>query len=445
MWLNDRLKEFSKNIAIISDDVEFSYAELVERINYYRTELTNCGIKSGHKVIVISEFSFESVSLIIAIITMKCVYIPISAESNIELRKIKKISGCDWEVSFNNENRMTIKSEITEVKAQLIENISKENEAAMVLFSSGSTGEPKGIVYRLDKTLSKFIEKKRPTIAIPFLLMDHFGGFNTIMALLSSGSQIITISQRSVDTVLNAIEKHNVELFPTTPSFLSMIVASELWQNKDLSRLKRITYGTEIMPKTLLNRVSKIFPHCTLQQTYGLSEVGVLRTRSKSNNSIGIEIGGPGFDFEIRNNILWIKSEYSMEGYLNAPSPFDNNGWMNTQDVVELDGEFIIIKGRNSDIINVGGQKVYPSEVEDAILEINEIEDVVVYGEENILLGQSVACRVKCRPLEDNEKRKLKKRIRTFCKSKLAPFKVPVRIQFTSGEIVSPRQKKIRR
>ena len=71
-----------------------------------------------------------------------------------------------------------------------------------------------------------------------------------------------------------------------------------------------------------------------------------------------------------------------MLGYLNAPQPFDEDGWFNTQDKVEQDGEWIKILGRVTDIINVGGQKVYPAEIESALLELDEITDATVFSQE---------------------------------------------------------------
>jgi acyl-coenzyme A synthetase/AMP-(fatty) acid ligase len=275
-------------------------------------------------------------------------------------------------------------------------------------------------------------------------MMDHFGGINTIFALLSSGSQIVTVKDRSIETVLDAIDRHKVKLLPTTPSFLSLMVASGLWKQKDLSSLERITYGTETMPETLLRKLCEIFPNCTLQQTYGLSELGVMKSKSKDNNSISVQLGGKGFEYQIRNGILWIKSDYAMEGYLNAASPFDKDGWMNTQDVVEQDGDYLIIKGRETDIINVGGQKVYPAEVENIIQDIEEVVDVVVFGETNVVLGQSVSCKVSLSQNSVLTTFEAKKKIRRTCKKFLAPYKVPAKIYFSS-ELVSGRQKKIRR
>ena len=112
------------------------------------------------------------------------------------------------------------------------------------------------------------------------------------------------------------------------------------------------------MPQATLDRLINIFPNAKLQQTYGLSELGVLRSKSEKDGSLWVKLGGDGFGLKVKDDILWIKSNFAMIGYLNAPQPFDDQGWFNTQDKVEVKGEYFRILGRETDLINVGGQKV---------------------------------------------------------------------------------------
>jgi acyl-CoA synthetase (AMP-forming)/AMP-acid ligase II len=220
-------------------------------------------------------------------------------------------------------------------------------------------------------------------------------------------------------------------------------MASHLQSDYDLSSLKRITYGTEVMPQSTLDRLSRAFPNVVLQQTYGLSEVGVLRSQSRGDGTLWVRIGGEGFQTKIVNDVLWIKSEYAMVGYLNAPSEFDADGWFNTQDQVEVDGDYFRILGRVTDLINVGGQKVYPTEVENVILEMDNIQDVAVFGEKHALLGQIVVAKMVLENPEAVES--VKKRVRHYCLTKLSSFKVPTKVILAEGVLHSARQKKIRR
>ena len=106
----------------------------------------------------------------------------------------------------------------------------------------------------------------------------------------------------------------------------------------------------------------------------------------------------PGFEHKIVDGMLWLRSSRAMLGYLNAPSPFDADGWFNTQDLVERDGEYIRILGRKSELINVGGEKVHPTEVENVLLQIDNVKDVTVRGVPNAVTGElaSVTTRAGC-------------------------------------------------
>jgi acyl-CoA synthetase (AMP-forming)/AMP-acid ligase II len=131
-----------------------------------------------------------------------------------------------------------------------------------------------------------------------------------------------------------------------------------------------------------------------------------------------------------------------MLGYLNAPNPFDDEGWINTQDAVEVDGEYMRILGRKSDLINVGGHKIYPAEVENSLLQLDNVADVVVFGARNAIMGQVVAARFRLNQPEDFVS--FKRRVRDWCKGTLAPYKIPVSIEISEADLVTSRHKKQR-
>ncbi|TXH59662.1 MAG: long-chain fatty acid--CoA ligase, partial [Burkholderiaceae bacterium] len=254
---------------------------------------------------------------------------------------------------------------------------------------------------------------------------------------------VVSVADRSVARVSCTIERYKISLLPTTPSFLNLMMAAKAHESFDLGSLQRITYGTEVMPQATLDRLAKALPQAVLQQTYGLSEVGVLASKSRDDGSLWMKIGGTGFQTKVVDGILWIKSEFSMVGYLNAPSGFDAEGWFNTQDRVEVDGEYFRILGRVTDLINVGGQKVYPAEIEEVIMGLPNIVDVAVYGESNPLLGQIIVARVALAEPEAADA--LKARIRQACKARLAAFKVPTKVVVSEDALYTARYKKSRK
>jgi acyl-CoA synthetase (AMP-forming)/AMP-acid ligase II len=180
-------------------------------------------------------------------------------------------------------------------------------------------------------------------------------------------------------------------------------------------------------------------------QKYGTSEFGSPRSRSMANDQLWLKLGSEDFQYKVVENILWVKASTTMLGYLNASSPrTDSEGWVSTEDEVEVQGDWIRILGRKTETIIVGGEKVFPSEVESIILELNEIEDVVVKGEFHPITGQIVTASVKLRNNNGITSSSLAKSIRTHCRERLQPYKVPVKVHVTDIPLAGSRHKKIR-
>jgi acyl-CoA synthetase (AMP-forming)/AMP-acid ligase II len=443
-WLIERFKTAPQRVAFIHEGREVSYHQVVQSVDHFYRCLQGAGINAGETVALLGDYSPEVFCMLLALVRKGSIVIPLSRESVVEESVALQVSGCEWYVEFDAVGReATIRHRGLPGSNALLQEFRSRAAPGLVLFSSGSTGKPKGILHDFNLVAEKFRKQRAPVVAIPFLMIDHFGGINTLLAITSGLGTVVTVSDRSVANICAAIEKHKVELLPATPSFLTLMMASHSSVSYDLSSLKRITYGTEVMPQSTLDRVRARFPGVDLLQTYGLSEVGVLRSQSREDGSLWVRVGGEGFQTKVVNGILWVKSSYAMVGYLNAPSEFDSEGWFNTYDQVEVDGDYFRILGRVTDLINVAGQKVYPAEVESVILELDNVLDVAVFGEKHNMLGSIVVSKILLREPEPVES--VKKRVRAACSKRLSPFKVPTKVILAHGSLHTSRQKKLRR
>lgn len=443
-WLLERFATAPQRTAFAETNRTFSYSDVVETVRRFHDLLCERGVAVSERVAVLGDFSPEVFCLILALARNRNVIIPLTRHGVIERSAALEISGCDWIAEFDDGNfGFRLEKQGTTVVNELLDKFIKQQTPGMIFFSSGSTGAPKAILHDFNRVVDKYRTQRDAMVAIPFLMLDHFGGINTILTITSSLGTVVTVGERSASNICAAIAKFRVTLLPTTPSFLNLLMASKVHRDYDLTSLRRITYGTEVMPQTTLDRLHAAFPGVEFQQTYGLSELGVLRSESRGNGSLWVRIGGAGFETKVVDGILWIRSRYSMVGYLNAPSEFDAEGWFNTKDRVEVDGEYFRILGRVTDLINVGGQKVYPAEIEDVILALENIADVSVFGEAHPLLGQIVVARVVT--IESEEVESVKRRIRSACRNTLAAYKIPAKVILANRELYSVRQKKIRR
>lgn len=441
-FLRTVFAEYGDAEAIIWNDRAYSYAWLLEKLDGAAAELSAAAIEPASVVSVEADFSPQAIAIMLALVERNCVIVPLTDSVQDHKPEFREISQVQHVVEIDAEDELKVRSTGVEADHELMIELRSRRHPGLVLFSSGSTGKSKAAVHDIVPMLEKFRVRRHTLRTITFLLFDHIGGFNTLFYNLSNGGCIITVPDRRPETVCAAIERYRVELLPTSPTFLNLLLVSHAYRGHDLSSLKLVTYGTEPMPENTLRRIHELLPDVRMLQTYGLSEVGILRSKSKSSDSTWVKVGGEGFETRIVEGMLEIKARSAMLGYLNAPSPFTQDGWFRTGDVVEQDGEYIRILGRDSEIINVGGEKVYPAEVESVLESMDGVEEAVVRGEHHPLTGSIVAARVKLSSDEDLPT--YRRRMRAYCRDKLARYKIPQRVDIVSTSMQGSRFKKMR-
>jgi len=435
-------QENQEKNAIIYQNTDFSYFGLIKEISTCKSLISTQGINSGEVVALIGDFSPKTIAFLFALIGNNNIIVPLDFKQKNKNDEKLLIAGVTSTISIDENDEIDFKQNPNEFQHPFYNEIRNRKSPGLVLFTSGTSGKPKAAVHDFNLLLSKFIIKRKALKTFNFLLFDHWGGLNTMFHTLSNGGVVLALKDRQPKNVCEFIEKHKIELLPASPTFLNLLLISEEYKNYELSSLKLITYGTEPMPQSTLNRMRIVFPNVKLQQTYGLIELGVLRSKSQSDDSLWVKIGGEGFETRVVDDLLEIKAHSAMLGYLNAPSPFTEDGWFKTGDQVEVDGEYMKILGRKSEIINVGGEKVYPAEVESIIQEIENVAEVTVYSEKNPIIGNIVCAKI--RLLKDEDKSEFISRAKKYCNERLQKFKVPVKIFIDDKEQFGERYKKIR-
>ncbi len=438
----EKMNEAPSHEAVVSSEFSASYGQLIALMDKFTDWLEEKNIPQGAVVSFDGDYSPSSIALFLALTKNRNIVVPLSQDSRRHFIEFRDIASTEFDISLSGiEASLTVTHRTAEY--DLYKTLRKTNSPGLVLFSSGSTGKSKAIVQDLNKLMGKFQKPRKSLRMLIFLQLDHIGGINSLLFSLVNKGTVIIADGRSPEKVCQAIESCGGEVLPTSPTFLNLLILSKAYESYDLSSLKLITYGTEPMQKSTLKRLGVLFPDTQIQQTYGLSEVGILRSKSRSSDSLWMKVGGEEFVTKIVNGTLWIKSDSAMLGYLNAPSPFDDEGFLDTGDMVEQDGEWLRILGRKSEIINVGGLKVYPAEVESTLLEMDNIEDAVVFGEDNPITGKMVVAKLKLKSPE--KARAVKTRMLQFCKNKLHTYKIPGKITLTEDGTYNERFKRMRR
>lgn len=439
-----RMRTDGERPALAYGETTLTYARFAARIDDWQPILARLGIASGEVVAVIGDYAPGPCSLLFALIAHGAIVVPLTAAAGGEHAAYFEIAAVRHVFTFGADDAYAHALLPARAANPLIAEFRSLRHAGLVVFSSGSSGTPKGILHDCERLFEKFVAPRRARRTVLFLMFDHFGGFNTLLSVFAYGGMGVCVPDRAPDAVCRAIARSAADLLPATPTFLNLVLVSGAYRRHDLGSIALITYGTEVMSPATLERLRAAFPNAELKQTYGLSELGVLHSKSENDGSLWMRLGGAGFETKVVDGQLWVRAGSNMVGYLNAPQPFDADGWMCTGDDVETRGEYVLVKGRRSDMINVGGQKVFPAEVETVLLGDENVAEAAVFGVRHPLMGQVVHARIT--PREPEEQRALVERLRRRSADALARFKIPQRfIIVAADDQVSERFKKVRR
>lgn len=401
---------------LIHPSGELSFAEVSSQEPIDLSE-----VKSGDVVALVGDFDPTSINTLLRLIDLGVILVPLTIETTEDHEYFFESSLVDVVI----RNGVAKKRE-HENSHPMIEELRKHGNAGLVLFSTGTTGRPKAILHDFSNFLKRF-DTPRPTLrTINFLLFDHIGGINTLLHTLFNQGVVVAPEDRSVEGILATCKRFRVEVLPTTPTFLRMMLMSGFIPRRVPASLRIITYGTERMDQPTLDQLCELLPDVDFRQTFGMSELGIVRVKSEARNSLFMKVGGEGVKTRTVGGVLQIQSANRMLGYLNAPCPFDEDGWYDTKDIVEEKDGFYKVVGRTSEVINVGGLKFMASEIERAALLFNDVSLVKAYGKNNPITGQHAEIIVQPKSFKSFEKEAFKKHLNEHLQNHMVPRKIKV-------------------
>lgn len=444
-----RLDELGDRAAVVEGDTSRSYRDLADAIRRLTGMLASRQVRAHDAVILNADFSFLSIAALLALYLNRNVVIPVVTLTDATLGTVMDSCSPRHLIRVDGEPRIEAVTGASPAAPGPYDSLIRDGASGLVLLSSGSTGTPKAILHNLDSIIDEKLGKRartarKPASILVFLLFDHIGGINSLLGVLRLAGTAIVPGCRTPDEICALIEKHQIRLLPTSPTFLNFILIGNYHEQFDLSSLRLITYGTEPMPDGLLSRVNAAFPKARLLQTFGTSETGISTTTSESSRSTYFKIADENASYRIVDGELQLKSSTQFLGYLNHPNDsLTDDAWFRTGDLVEENADgFIKIKGRSQEVINVGGEKVLPLELESILLSSPLIDDCLVYGKPNSITGQSVCADIK--PHGDMTRAALRRHVVELLTGRVDQFKIPSKINLVDAATVSERFKKKR-
>ncbi len=331
------------------------------------------------------------------------------------------------------------------------------SDLAAVLYTGGTTGAPKGV--RLShgnlasNALSALAAASRPDVnaVLQVAPLFHVGGLAAIFQTTLRGACHVLLSQFGSTDVLRTVEQERIGETFLVPTMLRRLLDDPQLAKHDLSSLANVLYGAAPIDEELLNRAMQALPASQFMQVYGMTELGpVAAVLSASEHSPqGIRpnrlasAGRPAPACEIRivdadgveqaagvTGEIVARGPGVMLGYWNKPGETEQalrNGWLHTGDAGYLDGDgFLHVTDRLKDMIVSGGENIYSSEVENAILAHPNVQQCAVIGVPDAQWGEAVHALVVLQPGRRLEEQQL----RDFCRGRIAAYKCPRSIEW---------------
>lgn len=266
----------------------------------------------------------------------------------------------------------------------------------VLILTSGTTGRPKGTRHSWSKLL-RAAHPVRAGLPTPRWLLaynlNQYAGIQVLLHVLGSGGTLVIPKSPQPRHAVAAMRTHGVTHVSATPTFWRFAVHMVGAEKQDEIHLEQVTLGGEAVSDTVLADLRRLFPEAQISQVYASSEFGSSVSVTDGRAGLPLSVldrsSNAPVQFRIMAGELYVRSRIGMRGYHGGGNRDD--GWHPTGDLVEVDGDRIQFIGRTTEVINVGGVKVYPLPIESLISTIPDVVAAAVFGHPNPVTGQIVA------------------------------------------------------
>lgn len=309
--------------------------------------------------------------------------------------------------------------------------------SAVTILTSGTSGQPKAAMHTWPSLARPVRIANAPHQTWLLTYQPHlYAGLQVLLhSLLNHASLVVLPAVASPEQIVDQMVTHRVQYVSATPSYWRRLLLFAPRSQLARTPLQQITLGGEVVDQAILDELKSVFPNTRLTHIYATTELG--RCFSVTDGKAGFPatlISGPSADgvkLRIVANELQVRSANAMAGYdtiSNQTNRWTQDGWFQTGDVVEQVGDRYYFAGRQTDMINTGGNKVYPFQVEQVIRQVGGVRDVRVFGQASSIAGELVACQIVAQPEQAPDA--LRSAVLAHCRQHLERYQVPRMIEF---------------
>jgi len=452
----DETKEHLDKVAVIDSGREITYSDLFTEVENFKKELLSLGIAGRRKVALFLPDSIEYIVISLAVLSLDCVVVPVSPSlAWDEVEGVVKKIDVDYLISSKKIDISRIHNEFGQFKCKdktvfvyERKSILELNEEfyglnpAFIRFSSGTTSTSKGVVISHESILERTNAANNglnitPSDNIVWVLSMSYHFVVTIILFLRKAATIILCEDEFPSVMLESFEKYNCTFMYASPFHYRMMISSDDVKKNYLANLRMaISTAVEFTEKEIL-RFSDMFG-VEISEAYGIIEVGLpfvnVKTDTLARGSVGQIL--PDYQMQIRDaddegvGAIYLKGKGMFDAYY---SPWQtreqvlDDGWFNTGDIGFIDENgFLFIRGREKNVINFCGMKIFPREVEEVLKLHEEVKESYVYGVLHEVYGQLPHADVVLNGEKENCS--IIQILRKFCYNNLASYKVPKEI-----------------
>ncbi|MCY0878299.1 MAG: class I adenylate-forming enzyme family protein [Firmicutes bacterium] len=429
--------ENSQRLSLRQDSDDWSYERLIRAISRMATHLRQEGIGAGDRVALVLPNSIEFVVAFFATLWVGAMAVPLNPGLGPEeFRRVLtdasprmllyladivpelavpadcQVLGLDrrtWSIAGN---------EISEPAG------ANPDRVAVILYTSGTAGNPKGVMLTHRNILTSVTSYQRifhlhtddrTLIVVP--LFHVTGLIGQLLAVLLSGGAAVLVRKYHASDFMDLLYRQDITFLFTVPTILTLaFLRDKGWAVPQ--RLRILASGGAPIAPALIAQIQETLPDCAFYNTYGMTEVAspatILRPADWAQHPSSVGLPVPGMTMRIMdinehkplavNEVgeLWMRGPMVTPGYWNRPevtAETVKDGWLRSGDLASIDAAgYVTIHGRMKDMINRGGEKVYPIDVEGPLGEHPAVMEVAVYGVPDAVWGEHVACALSLKP-----------------------------------------------